>query len=60
MNNFTVLNEKEIKEVNGGALEILLWTGTVLSGPAAWAVVGGGVLVLGGVAAAGFYVASQQ
>lgn len=60
MNNFTILNEKEITEVNGGALEILLWTGTVLSGPAAWAAVGGSALVLGGVAAVSFYVASKQ
>lgn len=59
MENFTVLSERELTEVDGGAFEIMI-AGKVLTGAAAFGVAGLAVAGLAGVAALGFYVASQN
>ena len=59
MEKFNVLAENELMEVDGGALEILIG-GKVISGIAAGATIGGVGLVLVGVGALAWYVASKN
>lgn len=59
MNNFYVLDRTELEDVNGGAIELLIF-GKVLTGAAACGVIGLAVVGLAGVAALGWYVASKN
>ncbi len=59
MNNFAVLNENELSEINGGAFEILIF-GKVLTGAAAFGVAGLAAAGVLGVGALAWYVASKN
>ena len=59
MSNFELMNEEELMQVDGGALEILI-AGKVLTGAVAFGVVGVAVVAVVGVAALGFYVATKN
>ena len=58
--NLEVMTSEELMSVDGGTgLEIMIGS-TVIAGAPAWGLVGLGVVALGGIAALGFYVASQN
>lgn len=59
MNEFCTLRENELRDINGGALEIMI-AGKVLTGIAAGGVVGLAVVGLVGVGALAWYVASKN
>ncbi|MBE6091529.1 MAG: bacteriocin [Clostridium beijerinckii] len=59
MNNFVEMTNNELDNINGGAFEIYVF-GKVLTGAAAFGVVGVAAVGLVGVGALAWYVASKN